>query len=357
MKRIAIVIGNISFHAGTERAVTNLANMLVKNGDYYVLIISMYSLFHEKPYYELDSRIRVEHLGLKFASKVKKFFCYLKFIKVIPQILKKHQIEYVLGTTHAINSMLVFVRFKCKKIGCEHMNYDACPRISSFIRRICYKNLDSLVVLTSSDSRHYNFIDQRKLFIIPNSLSFTCDKPADLAHKRMIAVGRLTEQKGFDILIKAAIKIRNELPDWKIDIFGNGEDKQKLKEMISQYALSDYVFINEPVRNIKEKLLNSSLYIMSSRWEGLPMILLEAKACGLPIVSFNCPEGPADVINDNEDGFLIEPENINDLVKKVIEICKNNDLLKRFGQLSFENSSQYSELNVYQKWHKFFSEI
>ena len=113
----------------------------------------------------------------------------------------------------------------------------------------------------------------------------------------------------------------------------------------------DFVFINEPVKEIREEFEKSSMYLMTSRFEGLPMVLLEAQACGLPIVSFNCPEGPADVINDGEDGYLIDDFNKEELVEKTARIALDEQLRKKMGANAFKRSDRFSEESILKKWY------
>lgn len=356
-KNIAILIGDISRSAGTERAVTNLSNMLVKYGEYNVTILSCFSSENNNPYYELEDKVNIVHYNLSKDSLVNRFSSYINIIGKTNKIIKEKSIDILLGTTHAFNCLMICMSRKVKKVACEHMSYEACPLISKKIRKFCYPRLSAIVLLTNADAKHYNFVDKSKLFVIPNSLSFVADEPAKLENKRIIAVGRLTEQKGFDILMSIAQIIKDEIPDWHIDIFGDGEDKSKLLELISEKKLESFVIINPPTKNIKEELLASSLFVMTSRWEGLPMILLEAKACGLPIVSFDCPEGPADVIRDCEDGFLIECGDINALSEKIILLGKNLELRKQFGLMAKQSSNKYTASSIFIKWKDLFNSL
>lgn len=356
-KNIAILIGDISRSAGTERAVTNLSNMLVKYGEYNVTILSCFSSENSNPYYELEDKVNIVHYNFSKDSLVNRFSSYINIIGKTNKIIKEKSIDILLGTTHALNCLMICMARKVKKVACEHMSYEACPLISKKIRKFCYPRLSAIVLLTNADAKHYNFVDKSKLFVIPNSLSFVADEPAKLENKRIIAVGRLTEQKGFDILMSIAQIIKDEIPDWHIDIFGDGEDKSKLLELISEKKLESFVTINPPTKNIKEELLSSSLFVMTSRWEGLPMILLEAKACGLPIVSFDCPEGPADVIRDCEDGFLIECGDINVLSEKIILLGKNLELRKQFGQMAKLSSNKYTASSIFIKWNDLFNSL
>mgnify|MGYP006324378465 CR=1 FL=1 len=350
MNNIAIIVGNITNHAGTERAVTNLANLLVKTNKYNISIISMYSKNGEKCFFDLSSSVNIFHLNLSNKNKLIRIFGYLLFLINVNRIKNEKEIDCLIGTTHAINSLIVLLESSIKKIGCEHMSYDACPKVSAFLRKQLYKKLNAVVVLTKADADKYSFIKKEKLYVIPNSASFNCDLPSSLDNKRMITVGRLTNQKGYDILIKLAKKIKEKCPDWSIDIFGDGCDKEMLLQLIDDEHVHGYVNILAPTSNIKNELLNSSLYLMSSRYEGLPMVLIEAQLCGLPIISFDCPEGPAEVINDGEDGYLINVGDYDDYVRKVIKICKDDDLRKSFGRKATENSERFSTLNISKKW-------
>lgn len=354
-KNVAILIGDISRSAGTERAVTNLANMLVKYGDYNVTILSCFSSENDAPYYDLEDDVCLLHYNLNKNTIVNRFSSYFKIIKKTNKIIKDKNIDFLIGTTHAFNCLMICMLRKVKKIACEHMSYAACPTISNKIRKFCYPKLSALVLLTNADAIHYKFIEQSKLFVIPNSLSFIADEPAKLENKRIIAVGRLTEQKGFDMLISIAQIIKDKIPDWHIDILGDGEDKDKLLHMIDEQHLESFVSIKPPTKNIKEELLTSSIYVMTSRWEGLPMILLEAKACGLPIISFDCPEGPADVINDEEDGFLVATTKDKVFAEKIIYLCRNNDKRLAFGNESYLNSKKYLPVNIFEKWKTLFN--
>lgn len=356
-KNIAILIGDISRSAGTERAVTNLSNMLVKYGEYNVTILSCFSSENNNPYYELEDKVNIVHYNLSKDSLVNRFSSYIKIIGKTNNIIKEKSIDILLGTTHAFNCLMICMSRKVKKVACEHMSYEACPLISKKIRKFCYPRLSAIALLTNADARHYNFVDKSKLFVIPNSLSFVADEPAKLENKRIIAVGRLTEQKGFDILVSIAQIIKDEIPDWHIDIFGDGEDKSKLLELISEKKLESFVKINPPTKNIKEELLTSSLFVMTSRWEGLPMILLEAKACGLPIVSFDCPEGPADVIRDCEDGFLIKNLNLIEFSQKIKELANNHNLRNFVGKKAYENVFYFLDKNIFKEWEKLFENI
>ena len=357
MRNIAFVLGDITAGAGTERTVTNLANALKRDGN-QVSIISIYTGINKAPYYSLEEGIQIIHLNIPYAVNIKtRLKEYLRVYKKIKILTKQSNIEYILGTTHAINCILSFLPRKIKKIGCEHMNYNAAPRPAQIVRKNRYKKLDAVVLLTQVDRKRYDFLPESKTYVIPNIRSFKTDKPALLENKRIISTGRLEIQKGYDILVEMVPEIKKRIPDWKIDIFGSGSMKQQLVDRMKELNIQDYIHINDPVKGIRKEFEESGMFLATSRFEGLPMVMLEAQGCGLPIVSFNCPEGPADIISDGVDGFLIEDFNREEMIDKITRLALNDELRKEMGLRAYKRSDRFSEQEILKKWYKCFEEI
>ena len=357
MKKIAILIGNITCSAGTERAVTNLSNILQTSGKYQVIIISHYSHKGEKCYYQLNPSVIIEHIEMSEKGFLGRFQETSKFLKKIEKACKHYKIDGIIGTTHRYNILLSKIKNNIKKIGCEHINYASAPWYSKFLRRIAYPKLDAVVLLTKKDAEKYSFVKSSKVFVIPNSLSFTVENPAKLEYKRIIAVGRLTKQKGWDYLICASQKIKSAIPDWHIDIFGSGEDKESLLLQIKNCHVEDFITIKEPTPNIKDELLNSSVMVETSRWEGFSMVLVEAQACGLPLVGFDCPEGPSEIIKDGECGFLMQVGDIQKFSDCVIRLAKDTDFRKQMGNRSFELAKRFLPENIEKRWNELFCSV
>ncbi len=350
MKNIAILIGDISCSAGTERAVTNLSNILQNSVNYQVIIISQYSKNGQKCYYSLNSSVKIEHLEMTNNGLLSRLKSSKIFLSKITDICIRYKIDVIIGTTHGYNIQLPKLKITVKKIGCEHLNYNASPWYSRILRKIAYPKLDAVVCLTKKDSEKYNFVDKNKVFVIPNSLSFSVKTPAILENKRIIAIGRLTKQKGWDYLVTAAKKIKEKIPDWHINIYGSGEEKESLFKQMKNNHTDDFITIHEPTPNIKDEMLSSSIMIETSRWEGLPMVLVEGEACGLPIVGFDCPEGPGDIINDGECGYLVSAGDIEKFAGCVVKIAKDSELRKQMGKRSFELSERFSPEMIGEKW-------
>jgi glycosyltransferase involved in cell wall biosynthesis len=357
MKKIAIVIWNITLMAGTERAVCNLVNLLIEYGGYDPVIISV-SSDSGKQKYPLLRDVKIYHLGISFShnlpGKLLDFFSMLKWIRKADKI---EHFDILIGTGLYNNVFSTFVRKEIKVIGCEHFGYDAVSLLSRLFKKIFYSRLDALVVLTLSDTRYYSF--HKNVVIIPNSLSFKLENCANLDTKRILAIGRLTYQKGFDILIEAVSMIKETCQEqqWEIKLIGNGEDEEKLKKIINNLHIDNIVKICPPTDNILSEYLNASIYVMSSRFEGLPMVLIEAQSVGLPIVSFDCPEGPGEIVINNRNGLLIENGNIRQLADALAELINNPEKRFLYGKNALEDSKRYSPEKIYALWDNLFQSL
>lgn len=353
MRKIAIVIFDITLRSGTERAVCNLANLLAER--FAVSIISIHSVSGNAAY-DMNSDIQLFHLGIpQSKNKIARLLPYYRVIKSIDRICREQNIDIVLGTTHAINSLLVFFRKKVKTVACEHLAYMAAPWSSRILRRILYPFLDAVVVLTSSDAKHYMF--HKNVRIIPNSLPFLPDKYSDLTNKEILAVGRLTYQKGFDLLIDAISLIKNKCDGWRVKIVGSGEDENKLKKQIETLNLENIVRIYPSTNAIMQEYLSASIFVLSSRYEGFGLVLIEAQACGLPTVSFNCPEGPSEIVHHNEDGLLVENGNVEKMSEAILELIVDSNKRIQFGKKALQNIDRYKPNNVADQWNGLFSTL
>ena len=353
---IAIFINDITRMAGTERAVCNLANILSESIDKKIFIFSLYSQ-EGTPAYHVQSNVRIVHMGFSYprGSALALIKCICIFNSV-SKTLKKENIDIVLGTTHASNLLILpFLSRKIKKIACEHLPYNSCSFTRKTLRAVLYQLLDAVVLLTKEDSHHYCFLSKKKIFIIPNSLSFWNDQSASLINKNMLLIGRFSYEKGFDIFLPIAAVIKKKLPDWHINIYGSGEDYHSLLKQASELGISDYVSFHSPSNDIQNVYKNSSLYLMTSRFEGLPMVLLEAQSCGIPIISFDCPVGPRQIIHNNEDGFLIPMGDDEKFIEAVFKLATNHEMRTHFGFQAKKNSQIYSPDNIANHWNKLFN--
>lgn len=354
IKQVAFIVENISNRAGIERAVINTANGLAKTENYTVNIISLFTSSDCSAAYMVNDSVNIIHLCME---KRGKYIWYRDFLKILTVILKKYSIECLIGTTHGINSTISIFNKDYKVIGCEHFNYDSCSRVMKFTKCVTYRKLDAVVLLTKPDEERYFYVKKRKRYVIPNILSFRTSDSGSFEFKRIIAIGRLSKQKGFDFLIEIATKLKYQLPEWKIDIFGEGVEKDYLINKINENDLGDFVFINPNVENVMEELLKSSIYVMTSRFEGLPMVLIEAQECGLPVVSFDCKEGPNQIIENKKNGYLVNLGDIDCFADKVMDVATNQERWNLFSKEAKKYADNYSEERIIKLWMDLFDKI
>ena len=349
--KIAIIVDDISVPYGLGRAVTNLAHILTSR-NIEVHILSRFLKEGNTSIFLKTDKVIIHHLSAADTdnSFLNKLILQIRLFYTTHKLLIKENFSIVIGTRCIQNCFLPFYAFNCKTMGCEHGNYMYSSLLRRVIRRFCYPLLDATVLLTHHDAEHYTFVPKKKRFVIPNSLSFTCDTPSDCENKRIITLGRLDPQKGYDYLLQTAVKLKQEIPDWHIDIFGSGDDEEMLKDLAKKLKVDDFVSFHPPTKEVTKELCSSGMYVMSSRFEGLPMVLLEAQECGLPIVSFDCPEGPSEVIHDGEDGFLVPLADTDALAEKIITLAKDQEMRKRFGQTAKINCQQFSPEKVGEMW-------
>lgn len=355
MSNIALLIPNITDKAGTERAVSNLANILCEQKH----IVYIFSIASDagKEAYLLNPNIQIIHLNLpylkhNFVFAIKHYYQIFTRIKAK---LKELNIDIVIGTYTLINILIIRLSKNSKKIGCEHFNYEACGKIQNLLKKIFYKYLDAVVLLTKRDRLKYSFL--KNAYVIPNSLPFSPSTFSSCGNKKMISLGRLTKQKGYDLLIDSISMIKDEITDWSVEIFGVGKDKEVLEHKIYENGLDGILTIKPPVSDVEAVYTSASIYLSSSRYEGLPMTLLEAQSCGIPCIVFDCPCGPAEIVVNNETGFVVPLFDTKSFAEKTIELAKDENLRKKFGKRAQELSKRFSSESVAEKWENLIAEL
>ena len=210
------------------------------------------------------------------------------------------------------------------------------------------RRFDRFVVLTEEDARMWGEIPTMR--VIPNSAVLQDAPCSELSAKRVIAVGRLDYQKSFDRLIEAWRIVHGKAPEWRLDIFGQGEWKERLQQQIADCGLEGCCAINAPTADIVNEYAASSLLVMSSHYEGFPMVLIEGMACGLPAVSFDYKCGPRDIIRDGVDGFIARDGDVADLARKMLLVIGDEQMRRSMGQAAREVVRRFSPDSVMEKW-------
>lgn len=366
--------------AGMERVLTEKVNYLARNSKYNINIVTTDHL--NRPIrFELDNKIRVLHFDIDFvdhfnANLIKKYFKHKKKQQVykhrLEQLIKELDIDICISLCGKEIDFFSKMDVKCKKIAELHFAMNnrkdfLTSRHNGLMWRVLgrirtnqlissVKGLDQLVVLTEVDKMQWDKKCNNAIHI-PNPNPLKNDDVSSLHNKKAVAIGRLDAQKGYDMLISAWALVVKIQPDWILNIYGSGELENILLQQIIELNLSQSVFLKGITNDVVENYLDSSIYLMTSRYEGLPMVLIEAISCGLPIVSFDCNCGPREIISNGIDGFLVEPNNVREFATKVIQLIDDEILRKQMGQNAYGKSKMYSLEVIMPLWEKLFSEV
>ena len=215
------------------------------------------------------------------------------------------------------------------------------------------KKLKALVLLTPQDESDWAGVTAT--YVIPNFIPVYPERYSSLNNKRAIVVGRYNPAKGYEYLIQAWKIVHQKHPDWILDIYGSGEMHDDVKRWIENENLSNTMIMHEPTNAIMDEYLNSSLCIISSRYEGFPMVIVEAMACGVPCVAFDCPFGPRNIITHQEDGLLVDYLNPQALSDSICKLIEDDVLRKDMGIAARDNIRRFSADVVMTKWVRLFN--
>lgn len=224
--------------------------------------------------------------------------------------------------------------------------------VGSLIKQL--KRLDRFVVLTKEDSK--NWPELTNLVVIPNFVFSNTSLKSDLSSKRVVAVGRYSWQKGFDMLIDAWKIVSARHPDWHLDIYGSG-DNISYQKLADELCLSSSVTCHKSVDHVYEKYSESSIYVLSSRYEGFGLVLVEAMGTGLPVVSFACPCGPRDIIEDGVSGYLVEAGDVRKMAEKICYLIENRDVRESMGRAAIARAGMFSRDQVMHRWIELFESL
>lgn len=354
--RIAFVIVGL-LAGGAERVVANLANDLNAKG-YDIKIIVMKKAITD---YELNEGVKL--VGADALSKNGKnhFFKGLGFyIKNIMEYKPDIVVAFLSKTI--IISMLcrLFLFTKIPVIACERANPKARRGVLRVLNDFFVKRADGCVFQTKEARDYYNLKENKKTVILKNPISrdFNIQRYEGIRKKEIVAAGRLSEEKNHNLLIEAFAKISNRYPEYKVIIYGEGPLMDELNIKINKLGLKDRVKLPGRVDNIKEKIYDSSLFVLSSDSEGMPNALLEAMALGLPCISTDCPVGgPREIIENYNNGVLVPAGDADKLAEAMDKLLADKELADKIGRNANNIYDAFSEVQVVSEWEEFILKV
>ena len=380
-RRVTILLVSVWGMGGTIRAALNLAGYLAQNG-YEVEILSVFRR-RDDPFFGGfppgvkvtpidDQRPSAVPTGLKgrlraHLSKRKSVFMprddfYFKDSNGwIDLQLVRHlhrRTGFLIGARPGINCVIEQL---CPpgmvSIGLEQMNLGLHGEALKRTMARHYPGLDRVVTLTETDREAFRerFGDLR-LAAIPNTARALEGKPPDLARPVVLAAGRFVPQKGFDYLVEAYAEIAAKHPEWTLRLCGNGKWRKKLERMIEERGIGDAVRMEGPV-DMAEATSNASIFVLPSRFEGFPLILLEAMSKGMAVVAFDCPTGPADIIDDHRNGLLVPPRDAHALAGALDEMMGDEELRRRCAAEAVKTAEAYTIEAVGPRWETLLGEV
>lgn len=362
---------------GMERVLLNKVMYLSALPGWDVSVVTT-DQHQRPPFYPFPEKVRMTDLGINYSEDNdkgtwRKITGYLRKKKEhkrkLTALLEREKPDIVVSLYPSESSFIPEIKDGSKKVLELHFNkffrlqYGRSGVIGWIDRwrtrqdeRIV-RRFDKFVVLTNEDKGYWGSLPN--LEVIPNAAMTMGDRYSDVMNKRVIAVGRLDYQKGFDRLIRAWQKVQSEgrFADWKLDIFGQGEWREKLQQMIYRSGLGNTVKIHQPTKQIGGEYVQSDMLVMSSHYEGFPMVMIEAMACGLPVVSFDFKCGPKDIIKPDENGLIVSDGDIDGLAEAMMTLMRDEKKRKLFSQNARQVVDTYSEENVMARWISLFTAL
>ena len=363
---------------GVERVLTLKANYFAEHFGYDITIILTDG--KGKPFaYPLSDKIKVINLDINFeklwtCSFIKKIFVYLKkqriYKRKLTAELMRIRPDITISTLRREINFITSIKDGSKKVGELHVNRanyrnfqteDAGVVKRVFARLWSYnllthlRKLDKLVVLTEKDKKSWKELDS--VTAIPDPLSFEPSSVSHLAEKRVVAVARYSHEKGIDLLLNAWAVVENSCSEWRLDVYGDG-DREAYERLIDQLRIDrSRCCLHGRTNDVERAYMQSSLFVLSSRFEGFGMVIVEAMACGLPVVAFDCPWGPRSIITDGEDGILAENGNVGALAEELLCMIEHPEERQRMGANAVIKSARYKIDRLAKDWQQLFESL
>ncbi len=360
--KLLYITNGITGAAGLERVLSIKASYLADQLGYTVKIVSLNEDVSRR-FYDFSDKIAFEPIRVG-GNPLAYFSAYRSGLQAV---VDAFQPDLISVCDDGLKAFLLprLLKSRAKIIYERHVSKDIAIAGKSGLRLLAAKwqlklmnllgnSFDAFVVLTQGNRREWPL---KNLHVIPNPLPFYPDKAAALTQKTVLAVGRQSYQKGYDLLLEVWKELAPQHPDWQLHIVGKSNPALALPEQAARLGISDSVRFFEPDKHIESRYLNASVYVMSSRFEGFGMVLIEAMACGVPCVSFDCPHGPSDIISHDTDGLLVPNGDKSALAASLQKLMTDDALRFAQGASARENVKRFSIEHIAPVWDNLFKSL
>jgi glycosyltransferase involved in cell wall biosynthesis len=361
--KILYITDQVYLHGGAERILIQKLNYWAAQAGFEVMLITIGQM-NQPPFMALDTRVKHVDLDINYIEgvsyyhpknfgKVRKHFSRLKSaitafnpdaIFMVSLSFSRFLLPFAAGGRRT------FFEYHTCYYGAQLLNRTMAGRFKRWISQSMIRFIESkytkIVFLNREELEHHH---SRNGVIVPNFFEVS-DTVSDLPKKKQaISLGRLTFAKGYDMLIDAWQIAARELPDWTLEIYGNGEDREALAKQIENKKVTG-INLNPAIDKVGDRLAESAFYIMSSRFEAFPMVLLEAMSYGLPVATFDCPSGPRAILTENQDSLFAPKNDVEALARRIRQLIDNGQMRDEMGRRARHNVRRFSKETVMQQW-------
>ncbi len=370
--RIVYIVETLAVVGGSEKIISEKAGYMAEHFGYDVSIISCTQSNGQDNAFPLSSKVRQINLAIPYYKQYRYKYPQRLWVKYktkqllrneMQRIINKLNPDIIIGTLKFETTIICGLNSPAKRIiechearpfvlsDLEHVRsflshiYVLYYQRKKFFRKI-EKKADLVVTLTEGDKELWS--RAHKVEVIPNFSTMSSTRHID-NQKRIIAVGRLSAEKGYDRLIAVWNQVALKHPDWKLDIFGDGNMRDSLQELIDK-SNNSHIELHHTTNKISQEYASSEIYVITSLYEGFSLSIVEAMTHGLPCIAFDCPFGPRSLIDDNKNGFLIEDGNIRQFAEKLCYLIEHPDVRTEFSAAAISKASNFNIETIMARW-------
>ena len=383
--KIVFLCNNFKSLNGVERVWSQRLSLLAEHSDYEVYLIT-YNQYGAPLSFPISDKVNHIDLATRYISRcsfhgiyqyIDRYMSERSFRRELNQMLENLNPDVVVCADLHVSDLKAVLSSKVQAVRVVECHcglsayFEDVKKFKRFFKRIrerilkcqllsAIRKFDKIIVMTESEKAAWNLKD--KVVCIPNMLVKYPNQEPDKSyvHNCVISVGRYAYQKGYDLLLDSWRIVQKKHPDWTLHIYGSHDgsvgDYESLKDQIQQYHITN-VILHQSTNDVYSCYAKSDFYVMSSRYESFGLVLIEAMSCGLPVVSFDCKYGPQSIIRNGRTGFLVSPDDINEMATAICSMIENNETRQQMSVRARQESKNYTSEKIMPIWHEFYESL